>query len=236
MVGERSIKCPGCSTNSGTAGVSCCRDRLSWRPLGPPPLELRRRRCLAVPVRRFLCCRSRAFRSCAKRHPQVRRPQKRQAPRLRVRLPHWIRSFVRRRCWVCPPIGPGVITLEAETISEGNAVGDKTLFGLGIGVLTTPKVPAFASYQLNIPKSDDYEIFARYAAEGARPVSLLLNGKIANKQFCGNPTGGYYPAAQRWFSGGVFNLPAGKNTVRLESNGPFPHIDKIAFAPMGSPK
>jgi hypothetical protein len=59
---------------------------------------------------------------------------------------------------------------------------------------------------------------------------------LVNKEFCGNPTGGYYPAAQRWFPGGVFNIPKGKLVLRLESNGPFPHLDKIALVPMRSPK
>ncbi|MFN0106116.1 MAG: hypothetical protein ACKV2U_29005 [Bryobacteraceae bacterium] len=134
------------------------------------------------------------------------------------------------------PSAPGTITFEAEKLASGNAVGDNAVFGPGIGVLTTPKVPAFAEYSINIPANDNYEIFARYATEGPRPVSLLLNGKLLNKQFCGNPTGGYYPSSQRWFPGGVFNLAKGKLAIRLESDGPFPHIDKIALVPMRSPK
>jgi len=136
---------------------------------------------------------------------------------------------------VAPP-GPGATIIEAEDFSAGNAAADRAVFGSGIGVLTSPKIPASAEYQFNLPAIDNYEIYARYATEGARPVTLLLNGKVVNKEFCGNPTGGYYPAAQRWFPGGVFNLPGGKTTLRLESNGPFPHIDKIALVPMHSPK
>ena len=56
-----------------------------------------------------------------------------------------------------------------------------------------------------------------------------------NKDFRGNPAGGHYPAAQPRFAGGVFNIPEGKPALRLESNGPFPHIDKIALVPMRSP-
>jgi hypothetical protein len=135
------------------------------------------------------------------------------------------------------PTAPGTITIEAESFASGNAVSDKAIFGApGLGVLTSPKVPAYAEYKIDIAATDNYEIFARYATEGVRPVSLLLNGKLVNKEFCGNPTGGYYPAAQRWFPGGVFNIPKGKLVLRLESNGPFPHLDKIALVPMRSPK
>jgi len=136
---------------------------------------------------------------------------------------------------VAPP-GPGAIVVEAEMISAGNAVADNAVFGPSSGVLTTPKVPASAEYQVNIPATDNYEIYARSATEGARPISLFLNGKLVNKECCGNPTGGDYPAAQRWFAGGVFNIAKGKLTLRLESDGPFPYIDKLALVPMRSPK
>jgi hypothetical protein len=132
--------------------------------------------------------------------------------------------------------GPGSIILEAEAFSDGNTAADKAVFGGGIGVLTSPKVPAQAEYKIDIPATDNYEIFARYATESPRPVQLFLNGKMVNREFCGNPTGGYFPPAQRWFPGGVFNIAKGKLTLRLESSGPFPHIDKIALVPMRSPK
>ncbi len=134
------------------------------------------------------------------------------------------------------PSSPDAIVIEAETFSGGNAIVDKDSYGLGIGVITTPKTPASAEYKINIPKTGDYEIYARYASDGARPVALTLNGKTVSKDFCGITTGGFYPSKQHWFSGGVFRIASGTLTMAVSSEGPFPHIDKFALVPFTTAK
>lgn len=129
-----------------------------------------------------------------------------------------------------PPAATSIV-VEAERLKAGNAVADTALYGAGIGVLTTPAVPAWAEIEVSLPVAGQYEIRARYASEGSRPIRLLAGRKLLIPDFCKTPTGGYFPPDQKWISNGVYALPAGLLKLRLESDGPFPHLDKIAFVP-----
>jgi hypothetical protein len=79
-----------------------------------------------------------------------------------------------------------------------------------------------------------YQIELRFAAADSRPVKLLINGELVKADATAQTTGTWYPDTQTWVAEGVFRLRPGKNTVRLERAGPFPHFDKLALVPLQS--
>lgn len=125
------------------------------------------------------------------------------------------------------------VRVEAGSMKAGNAVVDRTAFAHSIAVLTTPQLPGWAEFEVSLPRAGTYEVRARYATEQGRPVKLLVNGKEVVRDLGRLPTGGYGQEQQKWTSWGEHELPGGKVTVRLESDGPFPHIHQIAFVPAG---
>lgn len=125
----------------------------------------------------------------------------------------------------------GVIVVEAESYSAGTVVVDKAVFGLGIGVLTSPVYPARAEYRIRLHAAGPYEVHVRYASADSRPVRLSANGNLLSATMCAEPTGGFHRASQVWHKVGVFDLVQGINTFEVASDLPFPHIDKLAFVP-----
>ena len=124
--------------------------------------------------------------------------------------------------------------IKAGEFSAGNVVLDESAFGAGIGVVTSPKYPAFAEYKVTLPAGGEQEIWLRYASAEPRPVALSLNGKPVNRSACPEATGGFHPAEQNWCKAGRFPMQQGVNTIRLDTTGPFPHIEKLAVSPPGA--
>ena len=127
---------------------------------------------------------------------------------------------------------PGAIVVEAEDYARGNVLKDRDGFGKGIGVLVNAgKYPNRVEYDVDIPSANTYQLDLRYASGDARPVRIYVNGELVTANAAGNVTGGFYPDAQRWFGEGLFAFKAGKNTVVLERDSYFPHIDKVLLLP-----
>jgi len=119
----------------------------------------------------------------------------------------------------------GAIVVEGENFSEGNLV---KLASDGEEVVTSGELPAFAVYKISSAGEYRYAIRIRYASGEARPVRVRLNGKIITESACPIPTGGFDFEDQKWHDLGMFRFRQGENIFRLESDGPFPRIDKIA--------
>ena len=131
---------------------------------------------------------------------------------------------------------PGLILVEAEAFVRGNVLRESNGYGAGIGViLNKGELPNFAEYDLDIPAAGLYQVELRYAAAGARPVKLSLNGELVKPDAASKATGTWFPDTQTWFVEGFYKVRAGKNTIRLECAGPFPHIDKLLLAPARLP-
>lgn len=121
--------------------------------------------------------------------------------------------------------------IEAEDYARGNALKQTTGYGEGIGViLNKGELPNVAEYEVVIEKAGVFQIDLRYAAAAARPVKLLINGELAKSDAAGKNTGSWNPDTQTWEIVGLFPLDSGKNVIRLECAGPFPHIDKVLLA------
>ena len=131
---------------------------------------------------------------------------------------------------------PGVILIEAEDFQRGNVLKDRETYGQGIGVLVNAgPTPNFSEYDIQIPTAGDYQLEIRYAAAGARPSKLLIDGEVRKPDATSKATGSWNPDTQTWFVEGIYRLAAGSHIVRLENPGPFPHIDKLLLTPASGP-
>ena len=127
---------------------------------------------------------------------------------------------------------PKCVLLEAENYLRGNVLKDTTNYGVGIGVLVNRgELPNFTEYDIEIKQAGRCQIDLRYAAAGARPTSIMIDGKLIKSDAAGQVTGSWTPESQKWFVEAITEITAGKHVVRLENAGPFPHIDKICLAP-----
>jgi hypothetical protein len=127
---------------------------------------------------------------------------------------------------------PGLVIIEAEKFARGNVKRDFTDYGKGIGVIFNKgEYPNFAEYDLVVPGGGLFQLEIRYAAAAARPVKLSINGELVKPDAAGKTTGSWFPDTQTWMVQGVFPFKAGKNTIRLERQQPFPHFDKLLVVP-----
>ncbi|MEQ1821141.1 MAG: DUF1549 domain-containing protein [Fimbriimonadaceae bacterium] len=125
-----------------------------------------------------------------------------------------------------PP--PGAIVVEAEDYTSGNVSKQKDGFGKDIGVLVNrEEYPNRAEYEITVPKAGPYQLDLRYASNDSRPIKVYANGSVVLGNAAGNISGGFDPQHQKWFAEGIFVLNAGKNTIKLERESYFPHIDKL---------
>ena len=126
----------------------------------------------------------------------------------------------------------GALVREAEDFTAGNVTKDRSGFGKDIGVLVNAEqYPNRAEYEVSVPTAGPYQLDLRYASGDPRPVRVYLNGVLVASDAAGKVTGGFYPKDQHWLPEGVFALRAGANTLKLERDSYFPHLDKILLVP-----
>ncbi len=129
----------------------------------------------------------------------------------------------------------GAIVVEAEEFVRGNVKKDFAGYGEKIGVIYNQgELPNFAEYDIEIAEAGAYQLELRFAAAESRPVRIAINGRAVRSDAAGKVTGSWFPDTQTWFAEGIFKLDGGKNTIRLERAGPFPHFDKMAIIPKKS--
>ncbi|MCE9527066.1 MAG: DUF1549 domain-containing protein [Planctomycetales bacterium] len=126
----------------------------------------------------------------------------------------------------------GLQVIETENFNRGNVAKFTTGYGEGIGVLVNQgQLPNFVEYDLMVEKAGTYQLELRYAAAGARPCKILVNGVLALDGVAGKVTGSWNPDTQAWFIEGFLELRAGENTLRIERADAFPHLDKLLIVP-----
>ncbi len=131
------------------------------------------------------------------------------------------------------PVTGKAVAIEAEAFHRGHAEADTTSYGRDIGIILS-RGPAFVEYDLEVPVPGDYALELRLAAAASRPLRLSVNGIPAGRPVAGQVTGGWFPKEQRWFPAGIAALKAGRNTIRLERDGVFPHVDQLLLVPTDS--
>ncbi|MCY2991677.1 MAG: SUMF1/EgtB/PvdO family nonheme iron enzyme [Planctomycetota bacterium] len=85
------------------------------------------------------------------------------------------------------------------------------------------ELPNWAEYEIEFPVTADYTLSALYAAAQARPVEISLDGKKICTGFKG-VTGDWNTKSAKWEQQGTLPITCGTHTVRLQCDGPFPHI------------
>lgn len=136
----------------------------------------------------------------------------------------------------CLNIPANAISLEAEKFSSGSVAVDNSAYGVGIGVIISPQYPAYAEYRLPLKSGGKYDLWIRYASAEVRPLTVSVNGRVITKTACSATTGGWSPDDQYAWKIATLDLVPGLNTLRLESVGPFPAIDKLGVVPVKGPK
>jgi hypothetical protein len=128
-----------------------------------------------------------------------------------------------------PRLPEGAAAVEAEAFSSGNVVVDTAHWGHGIGIVRSETVPTYAEYKITISHGGRYELRIRYASDESRPLRVLLNGSLIARSAASEVTNGYDAKDQFWQKVGIFDFASGQNTLRLESDRPFPHVDKLGL-------
>jgi hypothetical protein len=126
----------------------------------------------------------------------------------------------------------GSVSLEAEAFTSGTVERDSRNFGRDIGVITSPRYPAYAEYSVNVTPGK-YELRLRFASGESRPLTVRLNGEVVSTTGATDSTGGWGPQNQMWQPVALVEM-RGSNVIRLESASPFPHVDKLGLVPAGA--
>ena len=120
-----------------------------------------------------------------------------------------------------PEAPHGAVVMEAEEFRRGNVV--RGAAGETTGILSREE-PAYAEYEWRVRSERTAAIRVRYSSEDSRPLAVSLNGEPVTDAACRVPTGGDL----MWHDLGLCRLRQGKNVLRLETDGAFPFVDKIA--------
>lgn len=124
---------------------------------------------------------------------------------------------------------PLEVLRECEQFDRGNVRADMGTWGpKGWCILNAGRLPNRVEYDF-VVRGGWYQVLVRYAAATPRPVRLILDGaRVA--QVCLRSTGSWNSSTAGWFREAVLWMPAGRHTIALGRDGPFPHLDAWALA------
>ncbi|MBQ16349.1 MAG: hypothetical protein CMJ65_04405 [Planctomycetaceae bacterium] len=126
---------------------------------------------------------------------------------------------------------PDLLLREAESYDRGNAARLTTGYGQGIGIIASSSGLSHVEYDVMIKKAGTARLEFRLAAADSRPCRILVNGGLVQPAALGRTTGSWFPDTQKWAIETLGEFKTGKNTIRIERQGPFPHIDKFLIVP-----
>jgi hypothetical protein len=126
------------------------------------------------------------------------------------------------------------IVLEAEEWSRANLVRDESEFGTPASPVarTGAEGQQFAEYDLTLARAGRFRLEARLASAEARPVRVLLDGSVVAEAALAESTGSFGLDGQRWIPAGELELRAGRSVLRIERDGPVPHLDRWLLVPV----
>ncbi len=88
--------------------------------------------------------------------------------------------------------------------------------------------PVVAEYDIDLPVAAQYTISVRFAQAELRTAQLSVDGQPGGP-FARTVTGSWQTSTACWETNCTVQLAAGKHTVRLERNAPFPHVVSLRF-------
>jgi formylglycine-generating enzyme required for sulfatase activity len=83
--------------------------------------------------------------------------------------------------------------------------------------------PVVVEYDVDFPVTAQYTFWIRYAQAELRTAELFVDGKSCGP-CCRTVTGTWQTSGARWEETCRLDLAQGKHTVKLQRNGPFPHV------------
>lgn len=135
-----------------------------------------------------------------------------------------------------PPPTKQPIAIRAQDFVRGlNVAIDQCTVGPGTLANAKPcnAAPNAAEFDFAVSVAGAYRLDINFAAakDNARPVKVILNGKVVRDQALSETTGGWLNSDLRWWEVGRVILKEGSNTIRLERSDVFPHIHDLRFVP-----
>ncbi len=117
----------------------------------------------------------------------------------------------------------------SQNLIKTNLKYDKTQYSKRGIYHTGQSGKQFIEWSYDVKKAGKYSLLMRYASQDSRQMALSINGNIVKKNAVNQKTGGYNDKDQKWFTEGKYELIAGKNVFRLESQSAVPHLFKFTI-------
>lgn len=127
--------------------------------------------------------------------------------------------------------GSPVICMEANAALRLEGFMLSSQWGRDILVASDLRVPRRVDFRVYTERAT-YEVWVEYAAAEPRPMTLWVDGVLAIEGAVSTVTGGWYPAEQLWQRQSAIEFEAGEHWIGLRSDGPTPHIRRIALLPV----
>ncbi len=126
--------------------------------------------------------------------------------------------------------------VEAEDFSRSNLRADSEHWGnAGCTIVHSPDGgEQYAEWDLTLPAGGAWQLEARYASDESRPLAVRIDGELVAEAVLGRDTASFFPDGQSWEVVGAFRFPPGRSVLRIEREGPVPHLDKIALVPLAA--
>ena len=126
----------------------------------------------------------------------------------------------------------GLLTVRAIDFVRGNVDKNFKQDGDDLRVLVDTKAaPYFVEYEVVLPEDGGYQLEIRRASPQFPTVDIRINGVLVQAGLPPEVNRTSSPDAQLWRPIGIFSFRQGRNTVRLEIDGPFPYFDQLLVAP-----
>lgn len=124
---------------------------------------------------------------------------------------------------------PNSFTIPGYAFDRGNAKTFTSNWADGEPMVAFGgQIPVVIDYDIPFPVDGTYTLHTYYAAAGARPVKLYVDGK-AVADVCRTATGSWMTKQAQWEESATFTVKQGKHTVRLLRDAAFPHVVKLRF-------
>jgi hypothetical protein len=127
---------------------------------------------------------------------------------------------------------PGLLTVNATDFARGNVDPKFKKDADDPRVLVDTKAaPYFVEYEVALPKDGNYQLDICQASPQFHTLDISINRVLVQAGTSPEVNRTSSPDAQLWTAIGIFPFRQGRNTVRLEVDGPFPYFDQLLVAP-----
>ena len=125
----------------------------------------------------------------------------------------------------------GLLTVGATDFLRGNVDKNFNQDADDPRVLVDTKAaPYFVEYDVVLPEGGSYQLEIRRASPQFHTLDIRINGVLVQAGLPPEVNRTSSPDAQLWTAIGIFPFRQGRNTLRLEIDGPFPYFDQFLVA------